>query len=413
MTHSKVVVTGIGTINPLGENVQEFWKNCLVGTSGVRNISGLFSIPEHMSQIAGTTSVPFNLNGAKVQERNLLFAEKAVAEAIDDAQLLKTPLNLKRCGVFISTAIAEIALMEWSFNFHKKGAGHIDFVSSDSPYYGESFFFNHVATTIASKYHFQGGAVTIATGCTGGNDAIGYALHRIRSGKVDVAIVGAAEAPITPLVVAAFSKIGATSKRNQEPTQASRPFDRSRDGFVLAEGCGILVLESLAHAQRRGARIYAEVAGFGSVNNCYHMTDIPQEGEAIAAASKLALKDAHTEPAEIDYINAHGSSTPQNDIAECKAFYRVFGSRAREIPVTSIKSQLGHALSAANSLEVIGAVLSLRDRMIPPTINLDSQDPACPLMVVSKQSLKTDINAIIKTSSGFSGIHSSLVLKRI
>jgi 3-oxoacyl-(acyl-carrier-protein) synthase len=412
MPNQRVVVTGLGTINPLGKSVPEFWKNCISGSSGVRNISNFFPhpIPPHMSQIAGVAPIPFETE--QVQERNLLFTEIAVQEALLDAKLLDTSF-LKKCGVFIATAIAEIALMEWSFNRHKRGIGHVGFIPLSSPYFEESFFFNHVARHIVSKYGLKGGAVTIATGCTGGNDAVGYALHMIREGRVDIAITGATEAPITPLVITAFNKIGATSKRNDQPTKASRPFDVGRDGFVLAEGCGILILESLTHAEARRAPIYAEIRGMGSVNNCYHMTDIPQDGESIAKACQLALKDAKIEPEQVDYINAHGSSTPQNDIAETRAFYRIFGERAGKIPVTSIKSQLGHALSAANSLEVISAILSIRDNIIPPTINLDIQDPACSLRVVANKSLAHEVTTILKTSSGFSGIHSSLVLGKI
>ncbi|MDP1609102.1 MAG: beta-ketoacyl-[acyl-carrier-protein] synthase family protein [Chlamydiales bacterium] len=410
MTKERVVITGMGTINPIGNNVPDFWKNCIAGKSGVRQIS-TFNIPSHMSQIAGIVQAPFDQKN--IEERNLLFAEMAAKEALQDAGLLDVSLAYERCGVFIATAIAEIALMEWSFNQNKSGCGHVGLVSSKAPYFSQSFFFNNVAKMLALKHQFKGGSITLATGCTGGNDAMGYALHMIRGGRIDVALTGATEAPITPLVVAAFSKIGATSKRNFDPEKASRPFDKDRDGFVLAEGCGMFVLESLSHALKRGAPIYAEVVGTGSVNNCYHMTDIPQDGKSIAKACQLALKDAHIEPDEVDYINAHGSSTIQNDIAETHAFYEIFGARAATIPVTSIKSQLGHALSAANSLELITAVLSLRDHIIPPTINLEAQDPACLLHVVGNKALKTSVNTILKTSSGFSGIHSSLLLKKM
>ena len=412
MARERIVITGMGTVNPLGKNVPEFWKNCIAGKSGVRRITA-FDIPSHMSQVAGIVHPLPEQKASKMQERSLCFAQSAVSEALRDSKLLDSHLAHERCGVFIATAIAEIALMEWSFDQHKTGCGHVGFVPSQSPYFGSSFFFNRVAQQIASHYQFKGGAVTLATGCTGGNDALGYALHMIRGGRIDVAIAGAVEAPITPLVVAAFSKIGATSKRNFDPERASRPFDKDRDGFVLAEGCGIFVLENLSHALKRGAAIYAEVIGMGSANNCYHMTDIPQDGKSIARACRLALKDAEVEPDEVDYINAHGSSTIQNDIAETHAFYETFGHRAASIPVTSIKSQLGHALSAANSLELITAVLSLRDHIIPPTINLENQDPACVLNVIGNEALRRSVHTILKTSSGFSGIHSSLVLRRI
>jgi len=413
MSERRVVVTGIGTINPIGKNVVEFWENCRKGSSGVRNITDLIKIPPHLSQIAGVVPIPFDKISERAQQRNLLFAETAVQEALQDANLLGT--NFKdRCGVFIATAIAEIDLMELSFERNRINIANTGFVSPKSSYFGSSFFFNNVAKNIARKYLCQGGSVTISTGCTGGNDAVGYGLHMIRDGKVDIAIVGAVEAPITPLVIAAFGKIRATSsKRNHDPQTASRPFDKDRDGFVLAEGCGILIIENLEHAQKRNAKIYAEIKGTGSVNNCYHMTDIPQDGISISKACLLALKDAKINPDEIDFINAHGSSTPQNDIAECNAFYRIFGNRAKEIPITSIKSQIGHALSAANAIELISVVLSIRDSIIPPTINLESQDPACPLTIVSQRALNKNVTTVLKTSSGFSGIHSSLVLKKI
>jgi 3-oxoacyl-(acyl-carrier-protein) synthase len=410
----KIVVTGLGTVNPLGKNVPEFWKNCLSGISGVQNIAQLFRfpIPPHMSQIAGVVPIPFQDEGGGVQQRNLLFTEMAMLEALQDAQLLNTSY-IEKAGVFLATAIAEIALMEWSFDQYKLGIGHVDFIPTDSPYFEGSFFFNNIAQKMALKYGMKGGSVTIATGCTGGNDAIGYALHRIRSGHVDIAIAGATEAPITPLVITAFNKIGATSKRNHAPTKASRPFDRHRDGFVLAEGCGILILERYSHAKKRGAPIYAEIKGTASINNCYHMTDIPQDGASVAKACRLAMEDAKIVPSQVDYINAHGSSTSQNDVAESNAFHLVFGPQAEEIPVTSLKSQFGHALSAANSLEVISVVLSIRDQIIPPTINLEEKDPACRLQVVANQALKSPVTTILKTSSGFSGIHSSLILGKL
>jgi 3-oxoacyl-(acyl-carrier-protein) synthase len=305
--------------------------------------------------------------------------------------------------------------MEQSFVYQSRG-GHQPlqaiqpFAASRSLL--DAFGFNSTAKYLARHFGLGGGYTTVTTGCTGGLDAIGYALEAIRSGVVDVAVTGSTEAPITPLTVAAFGKIGATSLRNAEPQQASRPFDRDRDGFVLAEGCGILVVESLDHAQARGATILAEVAGFGSVNNYYHMTDIPQDGLRIAKSAQLALQDGGITADEIDSINAHGSSTPQNDVAEANAFRYLFGERASTIPVTSTKSQIGHPLSASNSIEVIASVLSLRTGIIPPTINLTQQDPLCPLNVIANVASQQSSHCLLKTSSGFSGIHSSLVLRK-
>ncbi|MDB9450048.1 beta-ketoacyl-[acyl-carrier-protein] synthase family protein [Dolichospermum circinale] len=416
----KVVITGMGTLNPNGKSVGEFWKNCCQGRSGVRPITA-FKIPQIQSQMAGIVddfdpweSIP---HLPPTLDRSTLFALVATQEAFKSAGLLNPELswNHQRCGVFISTAIAQITKMEQSFVYQSRG-GHQPlqaiqpFAASRSLL--DAFGFNSTAKYLARHFGLGGGYTTVTTGCTGGLDAIGYALEAIRSGVVDVAVTGSTEAPITPLTVAAFGKIGATSLRNAEPQQASRPFDRDRDGFVLAEGCGILVVESLDHAQARGATILAEVAGFGSVNNYYHMTDIPQDGLRIAKSAQLALQDGGITADEIDSINAHGSSTPQNDVAEANAFRYLFGERASTIPVTSTKSQIGHPLSASNSIEVIASVLSLRTGIIPPTINLTQQDPLCPLNVIANVASQQSSHCLLKTSSGFSGIHSSLVLRK-
>jgi 3-oxoacyl-(acyl-carrier-protein) synthase len=244
----------------------------------------------------------------------------------------------------------------------------------------------------------------------GGCDAVSYGADMIRSGRCERAVVGAAEAPITPLVVAAFGRIRANSVRTCDPREASCPFDKRRDGFVLAEGAAMLLLESEAAARERGATIYAEILGSGSVNNCYHMTDIHPDGEAIAESCRRALRNAQLDASAIEFINAHGSSTPQNDVAESAAFLKIFGRKLDEIPVTSLKSQCGHALSAANAIEMISTIQSIRGSRIPPTINLENQDPACPLNVVARRSESHRIRHALKVSSGFSGIHTALIL---
>ena len=234
----------------------------------------------------------------------------------------------------------------------------------------------------------------------------------IRSGRASVVLAGATEAPITPLVVAAFGKIAATStKRNSTPEKASRPFDQARDGFVLAEGAALFVIESLDHAIKRDVPIYGEIIGGGSNNNCFHMTDIPQDGISIARSCQLAIEDARISVQDIDFINAHGSSTQQNDQAEALAFHQIFGSHIHHIPVTSIKSLTGHALSAANGIEIVSSLLTIRDGIIPPTINLENQDPNCNLWVIANRAINKKVRCVLKTSSGFSGLHSSLILK--
>ena len=337
MNRQRVVVTGMGTVNPLGSTVSRFWERCVKGASGVGTVTA-FPIPEHMSRIAGMVQGPGehelrtifdDVDEAARLDRSLVFALLATRSAISDAGLGSEDLSgdgPARNAVVISTAIAQIARMELAF-CRQTGMGSRPIGPPRSRTKGgcNNFFFNTTSGELARFFGINGRAVTTATGCTGGVDALGHAFQLIRSGKVELVIAGAAEAPITPLVVAAFSKIGATSLRNHAPAEASRPFDRDRDGFVLAEGCAIVVLESLEHALERGARIYAEITGFSSVNNHYHMTDIPEDGSSIARSCSAALADAGIDAEAVDFVNAHGSSTPQNDVAEANALRLVFG----------------------------------------------------------------------------------------
>lgn len=426
----KAVITGIGTVNSIGTNVGEFWSASLAGRSGVRRITE-FAIPDTMSQIAGVVDddwangepLSASLQSAAGQpDRSLLFALSAAHEALADAGLDSDAVRAMTpgtTGVYVSTAIAHITTMESEFRRgSREGKQQLTRLRSGSAATNSRlgttnpFFFGSTSAEIARAVGIKHGFATMVTGCTGGVDAVGYALQAIRHGGLDLVITGATEAPITPLVVAAFSQINATSLRNDDPIGASRPFDVDRDGFVLAEGCGILVVESLEYALARGARIYAEIRGFGSVNNCFHMTNMPDSGEPIAAASRQAIDDASAHEDEIDFVNLHGSSTPQNDLAEANALRLLFGARASTVPVTSIKSQTGHSLAAANSIELINSVLSIRDGLIPPTINLHRQDPAVGLEVVANTARKTEVNCALKTSSGFGGIHSSLLVAR-
>jgi 3-oxoacyl-(acyl-carrier-protein) synthase len=274
------------------------------------------------------------------------------------------------------------------------------------------FSFNSLAGRIAERQGLKGGHLLIPTGCVGGCDSISYGYRLIKAGLADRVVVGAAEAPLTPLVVAAFGRIGATSTRNCAPQQASCPFDQRRDGFVLAEGGAMFLLEADQLASSRRARILAELSGCGSVNNCLHMTDIDPGGEAIAESCRRALEDAKVEVSEIDFVNSHGSSTPQNDVAEVAALKKVFGRKIRDIPITSLKSQIGHALSAANAIEMVSTIQSINHAEIPPTINLETQDPECDVTVVANKKVSHKIRRALKTSSGFSGIHTAVVISQ-
>lgn len=417
MKKSRVVVTGMGVVSPIGNNLADFWSSAVSGKSGVRSINRFF-VPENVSSVAGivTNYLPETediFNSYEGDDRTVHFALDALSQALSQAKLDIDTVQQQgaTCSIVLSSAVAAISSMERYFN--KATSSGKENIKTSACHPNKSFFkFNYLTDTLAQRIGINGRSLLLPTGCAGCLDAIAYSVSAIRDGLSDIVITGASEAPITPLVVTAFNKIGATStKYNNQPEKASRPFDRDRDGFVLAEGCGILILESLEFAQARGAHILAEISGVGSVNNCYHMTNIPQDGVSIARSCQLALDDAGILADEVDHINAHGSSTPQNDVAETQAFKKVFGSRYQEIPVTSNKSFLGHALAASNALETILSIKTLQENIITPTINLENQDENCTLNVVADCAKSHKISTILKNSSGFSGIHSSIVLQ--
>ncbi len=413
LASNQVVVTGMGVVSPIGSNVEDFWRNCCQGNSGVRTITE-FEIPENQSRIAGIVDdfdqvepLP-GINLASL-DRNCAFALVAAREALQNANLYDLGLgnvDPDRVGVFLATAIGQMASMEQAVHTWQSG---LEDTFKDPQ---ALFHFNTAARMVAQAFQLTGGYMTLMTGCTGAVDSIGYAIDAIRSGDVDVAVTGGTEAPVSPLVVAAFGMIGATSKRNDDPTGASRPFGAERDGFVLAEGCGVLVLESLAHAQLRGAPILAFVSGYGSVNNCYHMTGIPEDGQRLAQSAQLALDDANLGADAVDALNAHGSSTLQNDLAESNAYWSLFGDRTASIPVTCIKSHLGHPLAASSSIEIIASILSMMTATIPPSINIEHKDPRCRLDLVTNNARFSATQCTLKTSSGFAGVHSSLIVQK-
>jgi 3-oxoacyl-(acyl-carrier-protein) synthase len=276
----------------------------------------------------------------------------------------------------------------------------------------DAAMFNTPSIEISAKYGLKGICNTLSTGCTAGTDSLGFGLETIQDGEQDIMICGAAEAPITPITFGAFDVVNVLSARNDNPEAASRPFDKRRDGFVLSEGAGILILEELSHALKRKAKIYCEVIGFGTSCNAYHMTDLPADGTAMASCIDLALKDAGLKPKDIDYINAHGSSTKMNDIFETNAYKMVFGDYAYKVPISSLKSMIGHPLAAANAVEMTVCSMIFERDILPATINQDEKDPQCDLNYIPNEAISRRVNTIIKTSSGFSGIHSSLIMRR-
>ncbi|MDD5155331.1 MAG: beta-ketoacyl-[acyl-carrier-protein] synthase family protein, partial [Candidatus Omnitrophica bacterium] len=277
----------------------------------------------------------------------------------------------------------------------------------------DAAMFNTPSIEISARYGLKGICNTLSTGCTAGTDSLGFALETIQDGEQDIMVTGASEAPITPITFGAFDVVNVLSHHyNDRPESASRPFDNKRDGFVISEGAGILIMEELAHALKRNAHIYAEVAGFGTSCNAFHMTDLPADGTAMANCINLALKDANLKPQEIDHINAHGSSTRMNDIFETSAYKMVFGDYAYKLPASSLKSMIGHPLAAANAVELTICSMIFAQNLLPPTINQEEKDPLCDLDYIPNEARGKKVNTILKTSSGFSGIHSALVIKR-
>ncbi|EPD41347.1 hypothetical protein HMPREF9701_01901 [Delftia acidovorans CCUG 274B] len=419
MKKKRVAVTGLGVIALNGCNVKDFWTATCNGRSGVRPIT-TFDTSPFKAKVAGIVEY-FDEEDCEVSaasqagyDRYVLFALAAASEAVNMAKLDFDKLDPHRIGVCVATAIGATKYLEEEF-LHLTDGGHGDVdAEKASPVLLSGLGFHVASTEIARRYGASGPVSTLATGCTGGIDAVGEALDMIRSGNADIVIAGASDAPITPIALGAFDIIGAvTSDRNDKPESASRPYDASRSGFVLAEGAGIFILEDMEHAIARDAHIFAEISGFGSTCNAHHMTDLKPDGEDLHRAMVLSLADAGFAFAEISHVNAHGSSTPQNDINETNAIKRTFGDYAYRIPVTSIKSIVGHALAAANAIELVASIQSIVHQEVPPTLNLHQPDPACDLDYVPGKGRPAVLGHILKDASGFSGIHSALIISQI
>lgn len=413
----RVVITGLGVISPIGIGKEAFWKNCVKGNSGVRRIDR-FPVDQFKSRICaaveGFEPREFNLTENQLArlDRYVQFALAAAKMAVQDAKLSSDEVDCRRAGVSIANAIAGTTAMEQEFlRRTEQCTGPFDLAWTSKALY-QAFTYSTASLEVAAAFHFKGACPTLPTGCAAGLDAIGFSFDLIRDGYADIMIAGAAEAPICPVTLAAFDVLGTVSaKRNHAPEKASRPFDKERDGFVLGEGCGILILEEREHALNRKASILAELYGYGSTCNAYHMTELLPDGEDLARALAIALADAGAGPEQIDYINSHGSSTPQNDVNGTAAYKTVLGERAYEVPVSSLKSMQGHALAAASAMELVACVQSLVNKEIHPTINYEYPDSRCDLNYVPNHSIRPErLNLILKDASGFSGIHSALVL---
>ena len=408
---TKVVITGMGTVNPLSLNVQETWKIATSGKSGIGKITH-FDSNEHTTTFAGEVREfdPASLFGKKTarhMDRFVQFAVAATEEALQDASLNITDSNRDRIGVIIGTGIGGVSTLEkQTATLRKSGPKRV------SPFMVPMMLPDTAAGQVAINFGARGPNLCVTSACASSTNALGEATEIIRRGSADIVIAGGAEAAITPVTIAAFANMGALSSRNDDPTSACRPFDRDRDGFVAGEGAAILLLESEQHALERGATIYGEIAGYGLSNDAHHITAPAADGASAIICMQLALRDSKLKSTEINYINAHGTSTPLNDKTETLAIKQVFGEHAYGIPISSTKSMHGHLLGAAGALEAIMCIQSLVHGIVPPTINQFTSDPECDLDYVANNSRKLESNAVMSNSFGFGGHNASLVFTK-
>jgi 3-oxoacyl-[acyl-carrier-protein] synthase II len=411
LTKRRVVITGLGVIAPNGIGKKAFWKALKEGKSGIVKITR-FDTSSYPSQIAGEVNdfEPTDYMSPKTAKRTDKFVQFAVAAArmaVEDSQLAINNENARKIGIIMGSALGGTPLAEFQHAiFMEKGLNRVD------PLLAIKIFSGGAPSQTSIELGIKGPCYSISTACTAGTDAIGYALTLIRNDVVDICISGGAEAPIAPLTFGAFCRIGALSRGNSHPQKASRPFDRNRDGFVMSEGAGILVLEELQHALKRNAHIYAELIGFGATSDAFHMVKTPDDAEETVEAIRLALQDANIDANDIDYINAHGTSTPLNDKIETLAFKKVFGRRAYKIPISSTKSMIGHTLGGTGGIEAIVSALSIENEFIHPTINYETPDPDCDLNYVPNKGIKAKVNLVLSNSLGFGSRNAALILKK-
>jgi 3-oxoacyl-[acyl-carrier-protein] synthase II len=408
----RVVVTGLGAVSPLGNSVPELWAGLRAGKSGIGPIT-LIDAGDLSVRIAGEVkgfdpSLRMDAKDARKMDRFSQFAVFAAMEALEDAGLSTEDVDPERTGVCLGTGQGGSAsIEEGAARLYDRGPGRVP------PLTVAKALANFGAANIAIRLGATGPCQCIVTACAAGTDALGTGMRWIREGYADLVLAGGSEASITRLGLASFSMVQALSTRNDEPERASRPFDKGRDGFVMSEGAGVLVLEDFERARARGARMYCELAGFGTTCDAHHVTAPDPEGRGAARAMSLAIADAGLRPEDIDHVSAHGTSTPINDPIETKAIKRALGSRAREVKVSSIKSMIGHCIGAGGAIESIAAVLGIREGFVPPTINLDEPDPECDLDYVPNTGISMAVRASVKNSMGFGGQNAVVVFKRI
>ena len=405
----RVVITGLGVTTPVGNDLETFWSNLKNGVSGIRRIQA-FDTTGYDCQIAGEVRdfEPKNyFKNPKDIRRTDRFAQLAMAAAktsVQDSGIDLARVNRDRFGVLISSGIGGLKTLEEQFStLMNKGPQRV------SAFTIPMLISNMASGVISMEFELRGPNMCIVTACATSNNAIGESWRMIKFGDADIFLAGGSEAPIVELGLAGFSAMKALSRRNDEPERASRPFDRDRDGFVISEGAGIVVVEELEHAKARGAKIYCELAGYGLSADAYHMTAPPEDGEGAARAMKMALDHARISPNEVDYINAHATSTGLGDISETRAIKAVFGEQAHKIPISSTKSMIGHLLGGAGAVETAVCALSIRDGVIPPTINLEDPDPLCDLDYTPNKAKEKKVRVAMNNSFGFGGHNATVV----
>jgi 3-oxoacyl-[acyl-carrier-protein] synthase II len=406
----RVVITGLGVVTPLGIGVEKTWKAVTAGESGIATITR-FDASEYACQIAGEVK-DFNPGDyidkkeIKKMDRFIHFAVAASQEAVDDAGLKITPDNAERVGVYIGAGIGGLPAIEHYHDVLKeKGPGRV------TPFFIPMVIINLASGQVAIRFGARGPNSCAVTACATGNHCLGDAMRIIQRGEADVMLAGGAESTICPLALAGFAAAKALSRRNDNPEGASRPFDRDRDGFIIGEGAGVVVLEELEHAQRRGVRIYGELAGYAMTSDAFHITAPPDDGAGAVECMEKAIKDAGVDKSDIGYINAHATSTFADKI-ETQVIKTVFGQHAYQLPVSSTKSMTGHLLGAAGGIEAVFTTLALYQGLLPPTINLENADPDCDLDYIPGQARSVPVKVAISNAFGFGGVNACLVMKK-
>jgi 3-oxoacyl-[acyl-carrier-protein] synthase II len=406
------VVTGLGLVTPVGNTVQESWGNILAGNSGIAPIEH-FDASGFNTRFGGSIkdfdiSPYLNPKDARKMDLFIQYGMAAGGQAIGDAGIECNEDNAHRIGVAIGSGIGGLPMIEHNHNALQKGGAR-----RISPFFVPGSIINMISGNLAIQHGFRGPNIAITTACTTGTHNIGYSARTIAYGDADVMVCGGAEMATTPLGLGGFSAARALSTRNEDPAGASRPWDRDRDGFVLSDGAGVMVLEDYEHAKARGATIYAELTGFGMSDDAHHMTAPPEDGSGAALSMENAIRDAKLDPAAVDYINAHGTSTSAGDLAESRAVERVLGEASKDVAVSSTKSMIGHLLGAAGAVEAVFSVLAIRDQVAPPTINLDNPQEGCVLDYVPHTAREMKIDVSLSNSFGFGGTNGTLVFSKV